>query len=77
MYRQALRWGEGNVLLYKKYQRFGMPKLSRKMSILSWHSQITSLFQIHNKADLIKWIWMFGYKIGRLKGSIKFNIFAL
>ena len=30
IYQQARTWGEGNVVLYKKYRPLGMPKLARR-----------------------------------------------
>jgi glycosyltransferase involved in cell wall biosynthesis len=36
IYKQAYRWGEYNVKIYKRYLPLGMPKLSREQIISSW-----------------------------------------
>jgi glycosyltransferase involved in cell wall biosynthesis len=81
IYKQAYRWGEYNVKIYKRYLPFGMPKLSWKQGISSWESLIKSFiknaFKIRDKGDIAMWSWQFGWRIGRLKGSIKYGVFAL
>jgi len=77
IYRQAREYAEENVLLYKKYRSFGMPALSWKDSAPYWLSLVKRLPKIHSRGELAKWIWDFGWRIGRLKGSIKYQVFAL
>ncbi len=79
-YRQECGWGEGRVLLYKKFLPLGMPKLTWKQGIASWKNFIVrfikSVPRIRDKGDLVYWAWQFGSTIGRLKGSIKYRVFS-
>lgn len=75
--RQTLVWGEYNVLLYKKYRAFGMPKLSWKSSVKKWMSLLWTLPQIRSKSGRAAWLGQLAGGVGRVKGSIKHRVFAL
>lgn len=81
IFRQAYNWGQYNVKIYRKYLPHGMPKLSWRQGILSWKALlrgfIRSIPKIRDKGDVAKWVWEFGWRLGRLKGSIKYGVFAL
>lgn len=81
IYRQAHGYGEYNVKIYKRYLPLGMPKLSWKQGVFSWKAFIMhfmkSIPRIRDKGDLAYWAWQFGWYLGRLKGSIKYRVFAL
>lgn len=81
IYRQAIGYGEYNVKIYKKYLSLGMPRLTGKQMFYSWKGFvmgfIKNIMRIHDKGDVAYWAWQFGWYLGRLKGSIKYRIFAL
>lgn len=81
IFRQANQWGEYNVKIYKRYLPLGMPRLSWKQGVLSWKNLIKTFIRsiptIRDKGDVANWIWKFGWQLGRLKGSIKYRVFAL
>jgi glycosyltransferase involved in cell wall biosynthesis len=81
LFKQASLWGEYNVVIYKKYLAFGMPRLSRKEGLIKYNKFLKNLcagiFKIRNKSDLRSYAWGSGWHWGRLKGSIKHRIFAL
>ena len=77
IYRQARGYAEYNVLIYKKYRRLGMPQLSWKMGVKAWLRLLRKLWRIRSRKSLAKWVWQFGWCMGRLQGSIKYRIFAL
>lgn len=77
VYRQARRYGEYNVLLYKRYRPSGMPKLSWQASIKEWGYLLRSLLRIRGRQRLARWVWKLGWRIGRLQGSIKYRVLAL
>lgn len=81
IFRQALGYAEYNVKIYKKYLSHGMPKLSWKQGISSWksllYSFIKSFPEIRDKGDIAYWVWQFGWRLGRVKGSIKYRVFAI
>ena len=74
--RQANGYGEYVVLLIKRYQKFRMTTYLRRKCVSPWPYQIKALLQIRDKGDLAKLIWQLYYIIGRMKGSIKYRIFA-
>lgn len=76
-YWQAVNWGEYNVLLNKKFRPLGMPKVSWKFCARCWLNLLKDLPEIVNKNQREKWLWNFANRIGHLKGSLKYRIFAL
>lgn len=77
IYLQAHSYGKYNVMLYKKYQQFGMPKISWKQRMLKILGVIKCLLLIRDTGDIANVVWFFGWYMGRLKGSINFRMFAL
>jgi glycosyltransferase involved in cell wall biosynthesis len=78
IYRQAVNYAEYNVILYKRYRSQGMPMLTVRAGILKkWKRIFKDLFGVRDKTSYARWLWMFGWQIGRLKGSLKHRVYAL
>jgi glycosyltransferase involved in cell wall biosynthesis len=77
MFRQARGWGEYDVLLYKRYQSRGMPRLAWKSGLAAWRSLLRNLPRIRDEEKRLDWVWNFGWRLGRLQGSIKHRVVAL
>ena len=77
IYMQAKNYGEYNVLLYKNYQKFGMPRLTWKKRIIRLAGVIKSLLKIRDIGNFAKFVWNLGWYIGWLKGNIIYRIFIL
>jgi len=77
VYRQARDWGQYNVLLYKRYQNRGMPKLQIGDGLAAWIGLLKRRPRIHSPDALAKWNWNFHWRLGRLIGSVKYRILAL
>lgn len=77
IYRQACGYGKYNILLYKKYIPLGMPKLSWKASIKPWLQLLKHLPQVLSREERAKWIWLLGWRVGRLQGCLKYRVLAL
>ncbi len=77
IYRQAFNYGEYNVFLYKRYRSQGMPKLYARTGLKKWIGTFKGLFGVSDKISYARWLWMFGWHLGRLKGSIKYKVLAL
>jgi glycosyltransferase involved in cell wall biosynthesis len=75
--RQGRNYGEYDVLLYKRYRPLGMPKLSWREGVWGWRCLLRQLPRIRNKAELGKWVWDCGWRLGRVKSCIRYRIFAL
>ena len=77
IYHQAHGYAEYNVLLYKRYRPLGMPQLSWKAGVSACGRLLKKSVQIRSKGALAAWLWQFGWRMGRLQGSIKHRIWAL
>ena len=77
LYRQAHLWGEYNVFLYKKYRALGMPKLSWKASVKAWLHLLKRTFQVLSNEDRAAWLWLLGWRIGRIQGCLKYKVLAI
>ncbi len=79
IFMQAYHYAEYNVLLYKKYRELGMPLLhcSWKGQARLWWHLLRRLPFLYRSAKQAEWIWHFGWRVGRLYGSIKYRTIAL
>lgn len=75
IYSQARAYGEENVMLYKKYRALGMPKRPWIAGIKAWARMLVLVVSIPSKG-IGKWAWNFGWRIGRLQGSIRYRTIA-
>lgn len=74
--RQAEKYAEYNVALYKRYRPLGMPKLGVKSGMAAWISltrNITDLLRADCRAH---YLWELGWRLGRLKGCFKYRVLA-
>jgi len=76
-YRQAFIWAEYSVLLHKRYQPLGMPKLSLKQGLTSWKNLLWMLTHMRSTEDVTKCVWEVGWRLGRVRGSIKHRFLSL
>jgi len=74
--RQAYEWGQYNVLLYKKYRAHGMPKLSVRQGMGHWVALATRLPQLRKARGRARWLREASWKLGRVKGCIKYRTLA-
>jgi glycosyltransferase involved in cell wall biosynthesis len=77
IFQQARGLGEYNVVLYKRYRRFGMPALSLRTGLAAWKGIMLRLPRIRGRAELARWIWQFAWRLGRLQASVKYQVLAL
>lgn len=79
IYRQARKWGEYNVILYKKYRPYGMPKLSPAAGLAAWMTLLRTLpkYRAMDLGRRAEFVWALAWRIGRLEGSLKQRVFAL
>jgi GT2 family glycosyltransferase len=78
IFRQSRLWGEFNVFLYKKYQPFGMPSLSKKEGVMKfWRLLRRMPYSMTDAEKRNQWLRQFAWRFGRVIGSIKYRIFAL
>ncbi len=79
IFRQARSWGEYNVILYKRYRRQGMPKISPKAGFSAWLDILRALprYRHMDLGNRAQFVWTLAWRIGRLEGSLKHRVFAL
>jgi GT2 family glycosyltransferase len=73
MYRQAWGYGLGNVRLYKKHRRLGLPGVRHpwRRLVRRWLYLVKRLLLIHDRASLSHFLWTLGMRVGSLSGSVR------
>jgi glycosyltransferase involved in cell wall biosynthesis len=72
VYRQVRGWGEYQVFLYKKYRPASAVGFTWKHAVHGWIRLLKRLPQIRTKRGRFTWIRLFGWRLGRLRGSIRY-----
>jgi len=75
-FRQAMNWGEYNVLLIKRYQSEGMPKPRWWTGLRLWAKLALSVPKMRRQAGRDRFLWKLAYRIGHVRGSVRHRIFA-
>jgi len=75
-FRQAMNYGEYDVLLYKKYKEHKIPLQNRRRSIGDWKKLAVGINSVLRSDGRRVWVRSLGKKLGRLKGSAKYGIFV-
>jgi glycosyltransferase involved in cell wall biosynthesis len=77
MFRQNLRFGDGNVAIYAKYRSRGMPRLGPGPGLLRWAKLLAGLPRLATSAGRAAWLSQLGWRLGRLKGCLEHRVAAL
>lgn len=77
MFRQALTFGEHNVAIYRKYRALGMPRLGPMRGLASWAKLALSLPGLLTITSRPRIVWHLGWRLGRLRGCVKYRVSAL
>jgi GT2 family glycosyltransferase len=77
IWRKAGMNGQYNVLLYKRYRGLGMPKLPLRTGLAAWRHMLTGVIGLRSRADLAQWLWGLAWRLGRVKGCLKYRTLAL
>lgn len=76
IYTQGMNYGEHNVLLYKRYRDLGMPRASWKSGVKGWIRLARSTPDLLDREKRLRWIRQLGWRLGRLKGCLKYRVWA-
>jgi GT2 family glycosyltransferase len=80
MWKQAVRWGEYNVLIYKVYLPFGMPKLTWREMAQGWAHVAKFAWKhgrnLREKGPCAGFLWHLGWRVGRVRGSLKYRVIS-
>lgn len=77
LWRQAYNYAIDNVLLYKRYRSKGMPPISPGMSLRAWWQLARRVVKVRGRGSLAICLWYGAQRLGRLRGSLKYRVFAL
>ena len=76
-FRQAVRYGQYNVYIYTRYRSCGMPRLQALPGVLRLGSLLLRSPQVLSKSKRGRWIWLAGWRLGRLQGCLRYRTLAL
>ena len=75
-FRQAARYGRYNVYIYTRYRARGMPRLPALPGLLRLASLLLRTPQLLTRSARGRWIWLAGWRLGRLRGCLRYRTFA-
>ncbi|MGH7395743.1 MAG: hypothetical protein ACREJF_09135, partial [Candidatus Methylomirabilales bacterium] len=66
-------YGLGQAALFWKFRSVGMPARSAALTLREWYwiARATTILRTKPGAGL--WLHMLGYRVGRLKGSLRYR----
>lgn len=76
-FSQAQQWGECSVLLYQRFLSQGHPVFTVKDAWKEWFSLAKQLIKVRSRGAWAKWLRNLGWRLGCVKGAMKYRIFAL
>lgn len=76
IFRQAVGYGEHNVLIYKRYRDRGMPRLGWAPGAARWAKLVLTAPRVLTARGRSAWIWQAGWRLGRIKGCLKYRVVA-
>ncbi len=77
-FHQARLWAMSQVVVYKKYRRLGMAKISNRDALREWVALVLLMAQVATgRASANNLAWRLGTRLGRLQGSILCAILLL
>lgn len=74
MCRQGYAWGLGTAALHRKYLASGMPLPSRLRHLGGWLLVLPRLLAARDRARLGRWFFALGWRVGRLRGNIRYRL---
>ena len=75
-FRQAARYGRYNVYIYTRYRARGMPRLPMIPGLLRLGSLALRSPQLLSPSARGRWIWLAGWRLGRLLGCLRYGTTA-
>lgn len=76
-FRQAARYGEYNVYIYTRYRSRGMPRLPALPGLLRLGALLLRSPRLLSRSRRGRWVWLAGWRLGRLRGCLRYRSLAL
>jgi len=70
-FRQAVWYSQNDVYLYKRYLPFGMHRLTVRENLYQWKALLKESVHIGSREGRARFVVNSGYRLGRLRGSIR------
>lgn len=77
IYRQSRNWAEWSVALERAFVPHGMPRSRWLRGLAAWGLVVPRLLTVRSRADLVAWVRVLAWRVGRVRGSIRFRYLAL
>jgi glycosyltransferase involved in cell wall biosynthesis len=77
LYRQAREHAVGHVALYIKFGRYGMPRKGICDVLRDWGWLLGQIPRRPTRSNWAYWLNMLGFRVGRIKGSVRYRVFYL
>jgi GT2 family glycosyltransferase len=77
LFNQAMAYGEYNVKLYSKYHRLDMPELDWRHGMRGWKRTLRRIKCLRYREKRPNYLFGLGWRLGRLKGCLKYRTTAL
>lgn len=74
LYTQTAGYGLGQVALYRKFRSVGMPGRSLSLALRDWYWLLRATPSLlRTRSGAAVWAHQLGYRMGRLKGSLRYH----
>lgn len=78
MYRQSRSYALANVQLYQAYRGHGLGRPPVLRTLAGWClSPVKGLWSLRSKRSFALWMQALGWRVGRLRGSLLYRVWAL
>jgi glycosyltransferase involved in cell wall biosynthesis len=74
LYRQGYGWDLGTAALHRKYLDAGMALPSRLRHVAGWFLVVPRLLRAWDRARRSRWWFALGWRVGRLRGNVRYRL---
>ncbi|MDP9022175.1 MAG: glycosyltransferase [Actinomycetota bacterium] len=74
VYRQARGYGEWTVALHRRFESCGMRRRNPVRGIAGWGLMLGRIATVRDRQDWMRWVHRWGWKVGLLRGSLRFRM---
>jgi glycosyltransferase involved in cell wall biosynthesis len=73
LFNQTVRYGAGQVALYRRHRSLGMPRRSPRAvgAVVVWRAK--TLLTVRTRGDLARWLHDIGYLVGNVIGCVRWR----